>query len=183
MMSTDTVSHLRDVFLLFAIPVGGGIPAGVLLAKSRGIDWLTMTVLYFISDLLLAILFEPMMMAFVWIARHFKFLARLQEALRQSTHRTIASYGASPGPFMLVMIAFGVDPMTGRAAAMAAGHGFLAGWTIAILGDMFFFALIAISTLCLDNILGDGTWTAIIIMLVMMVVPSLVRRFKKSASS
>lgn len=179
--SIDTLSNLRDVFLLFAIPVGGGIPAGVLLAKSRNVDWLTMTALYFVSDVLLAILFEPLMMAFVWIARHIKFLARLQEALKQSTHRTIAGYGASPGPFMLVMIAFGVDPMTGRAAAMAAGHGFLAGWAIAILGDMFFFGIIAISTLCLDNILGDGTWTAIIIMVAMLAVPALVKRFKKSA--
>lgn len=179
--SIDTLSNLRDVFLLFAIPVGGGIPAGVLLAKSRNVDWLTMTALYFVSDVLLAILFEPVMMAFVWIARHIKFLARLQEALKQSTHRTIAGYGASPGPFMLVMIAFGVDPMTGRAAAMAAGHGFLAGWAIAILGDMFFFGIIAISTLCLDNILGDGTWTAIIIMVAMLAVPALVKRFKKSA--
>ena len=79
---------------------------------------------------------------------------------------------------MLVMIAFGVDPMTGRAAAKAAGHGFLAGWTVAIAGDMIFFSIVAASTLCLNSVLGDGTWTAIIIMFAMMFIPPLIRRFK-----
>lgn len=180
MFSTEFVSKLWDVFLLFAVPVGGGIPAGVLLAKSRGIDWVTMTGLYFISDLLLAILFEPMMLLFLWASRRYEFLARMGEAVKKSTSRTIAGFGAKPGPFLLVVIAFGVDPMTGRAAAMAAGHNFFSGWAIAILGDMFFFGVVAISTLCLNNILGDGTWTAIIIMVAMMGIPALVRRFKKN---
>lgn len=179
-LTIDTLSNARDVFLLFAIPIGGGIPAGVLLAKSRGIDWLTMTVLYFFSDILLAILFEPMMIAFIWISERVPFLARLREAVKQSTNRTIAGYGASPGPFLLMIIAFGVDPMTGRAAAMSAGHGFFAGWAIAIIGDMFFFALIAVSTLCLNNILGDGTWTAVIIMIAMLGIPALIKKIKKN---
>lgn len=178
-LTTNTVSNLRDVFLLFVIPVGGGIPAGVLLAKARGVDWATMSILYFISDILLAIVFEPIMLAFVWLSKRNQFLTRLSDAVKQSTNKTIAGYGSSPGPFMLVMIAFGVDPMTGRAAAKAAGHGFIAGWTIAIMGDMIFFSIIAVSTLCLNNILGDGTWTAIIIMLAMLVVPALIKRIKK----
>lgn len=179
-LTTENLSNLRDVFLLFAIPIGGGIPAGVLLAKSRGVDWAVMTGLYFISDIMLAMLFEPMMLGFIWLSERYPFLADLRENVKKSTHKTIAGFGAAPGPFMLVVIAFGVDPMTGRAAAMAAGHGFIAGWTIAILGDMFFFGLIAISTLCLNNILGDGTWTAIIIMVAMLGIPALIKKLKKN---
>ena len=171
--------NLWDVFFLFAVPVGGGFPAGVLLGKARGVDWVTMTALYFLSDICLAILFEPMMILFVWASRRLKFLARLGEILKESMSRTIAGYGATPGPFLLVVIAFGVDPMTGRAAALAAGHGFFAGWAIAIAGDMLFFAVIAISTLCLNNILGDGTWTVVIVMIAMIGIPALVRRFKR----
>lgn len=177
-LTTETISNLRDVFLLFAIPIGGGIPAGVLLADSRGVDWPTMTALYLLSDIVLAILFEPLMMGFIWLSERNLFLAKLRETFRQATSRTIAGYGASPGPFLLVVIAFGVDPMTGRTAAMAAGHGFFAGWTIAILGDMCFFSLIAISTLCLNNILGDGTWTAVIIMVAMLGIPVLIKKIK-----
>lgn len=181
-INSEIISSWRDVFLLFAIPIGGGIPAGVLLAKTRGIDWPIMTGLYFISDILLALLFEPMMMGFIWLTQRFQFFARLRDTIKKSTSRTIAGYGASPGPFLLIVIAFGVDPMTGRAAAQAAGHGFFAGWAIAILGDMFFFGLIAVSTLCLNNILGDGTWTAVIIMVAMVAIPALIKKFKPKKS-
>ncbi|MFZ3231844.1 MAG: hypothetical protein WA160_16680 [Pseudobdellovibrio sp.] len=103
-LSSEFISKLWEVFLLFSIPIGGGIPAGVLLAKSYGIDWLTMTGLYFVSDILLAILFEPIMVLFVWGCQHFEFLARLRDALKKSTSRTIAGFGAKPGPFLLVTI-------------------------------------------------------------------------------
>jgi hypothetical protein len=70
--------------------------------------------------------------------------------------------------------------MTGRAVAMAAGHHFVSGWAIAILGDMVFFTLIMVSTIWLNNLIGDGTTTAIIIMVVMMFGPGLVRKLKES---
>ena len=179
MVSNEYLTKLWDVFFLFAVPVGGGIPAGVLLAKSRGLDWVTMTALYFLSDLMLAILFEPMMMIFIRLRDRSVFLTRFSDSVKQTTARTIANYGPKPGPIMLVMIAFGVDPMTGRAAALAAGHGFYSGWAIAITGDMIFFAVLAISTLCLNSVLGDGTWTVIIIMAAMFLFPPAIRKIKQ----
>jgi hypothetical protein len=165
-----------EVFVLFSIPIGGGIPAGVVLAKSRGIDWTVMLVLYFISDVLLACLFEPFVLFMGFLGRRYRYVARFNEALKNYTNKTISKYGI--GAFSLVMVSFGVDPMTGRTAALAAGHGFISGWALAILGDMLFFALLMGSTLWLNNILGDGTWTAIIIMVAMLVVPALIRRFR-----
>ena len=116
------------VLTLFLIPVGGGIPAGVLLARARGIGWPAMELLYFISD---------------------------------------------------VLIAFGVDPMTGRTAAHAAGHGFLSGWTLAITGDMMYFTVIMVSTLWLNSVLGDGTKTMVIILIAMFAVPELIKRWRE----
>ncbi|MBC7457743.1 MAG: hypothetical protein H7235_05660 [Bdellovibrionaceae bacterium] len=172
------LSSLWDIFLLFTIPVGGGIPAGVLMAQTRNVGWVDMVAVYLLSDILLAFLFEPLMKFFIWSCQHSKFLAHVRESFKKSTGKLVAGYGAAPGPFALVLIAFGVDPMTGRAAAQAAGHGFLAGWTIAIMGDMLFFGVVAVSTICLNNFLGDGTWTAIIIMVAMLGFPALIRRFK-----
>lgn len=182
-LATGSTSTIWDVFVLFSVPIGGGMPAGVLLAKSRGMGWLAMTILYFISDVVLAMWFEPMIRLIALASRRFQFLAKMREAFKKSTDRTIARYGAKPGPVALVGIAFGVDPMTGRTAALAAGHHFILGWAFAILGDMFFFAVIAISTLCLNNILGDGTWAAIIIMVLMLGIPPLIRRFRKSKAA
>ncbi len=49
------------VLMLFLIPVGGGIPAGVLLARTRGLAWPVTAGLYLISDVLLALAFEPVL--------------------------------------------------------------------------------------------------------------------------
>ena len=90
--------------------------------------------------------------------------------------RTAAFFGgAGAGPFMLVMIAFGVDPMTGRTAAAAAGHGFVSGWAIAIAGDMLNFFVIAAATLKVSALLGDPTRTMVVVMIAMSIVPFLLR--------
>ena len=81
------------------------------------------------------------------------------------------------------MISFGVDPMTGRAAALGAGYGFIGGWLIAIAGDMIFFVILMVSTLWLNSVLGDGTWAAVIIMAVMFGVPMLWRWFRARSKS
>ena len=176
-------SNAWEVFLLFAIPIGGGIPAGVLLAKTRGLGWLAMTILYFISDVALACVFEPLMLLFIRAGKKYHLLGKVNASMKKAMDQTVSRYGVNPGPFTLVMIAFGVDPMTGRATARAAGHNFFSGWTIAILGDMLFFGIVMISTIWLNNILGDGTWTAIIIMVAMMVVPALIRKFRERKNS
>ena len=177
-LTSSFFSNAWQVFLLFAIPIGGGIPAGVVLGHSRGLSWVSLTVLYFISDVALACVLEPIMKLMVVAGKRNKVLSQINEAFKKSMNKTISKYGISPRPLTLVLIAFGVDPMTGRAAALAAGHNFFSGWTIAILGDMVFFLVIMVSTLFLNSLLGDGTWTAVIIMIAMMVGPGLVRRIR-----
>ncbi len=166
------------VLTLFLVPIGGGIPAGVLLARSRGIAWPAMEVLYLVSDVILACAFEPVMRLMIAAGRRIPRLARLTDALRRAMSRTAALYGSSGGPFTLILIAFGVDPMTGRAAAAAAGHGFLSGWALAISGDMIYFTVIMVSTLWLNSVLGDGRWTMTAMLALMIVVPLLIRRWK-----
>ncbi len=176
--SHQTWANAWEVLMLFVIPIGGGIPAGVILAQAKGFHWAEMTVLYFISDLMLACVFEPLMLLMIYVGKKHPVVAKVNEAFRASMKRTVSQYGLNPNPFMLVVISFGVDPMTGRVAAKAAGHRFFSGWAIAIVGDLFFFLLIMASTLWLNSYLGDGTLTAVIIMVGMMVVPGIVRKIK-----
>ncbi len=163
--------------MLFLIPVGGGIPAGVLLARSHGIIWPVTAGLYLISDIVLAFLFEPLLRLMIWAGRRVPFIARMVAALRLAMSRTTAHYGGA-GPFALIMIAFGVDPMTGRAAAAAAGHGFISGWAIAIAGDMLYFGVVMAATLRLNSVLGDPNRTMWIILAAMFFFPIILRRFK-----
>ena len=166
--------------MLFLIPVGGGIPAGVLLARDHHLGWPLMMGLYCVSDVILAFLFEPVLRLLVAAGRKIPALATVAEAMRRSMARTAALYGGvSAGPFTLIMIAFGVDPMTGRAAALAAGHGFVSGWAIAIAGDMIYFTVLMVLTLRLNAVLGDPNRTMAVILIGMIVVPMLVRRLKR----
>jgi hypothetical protein len=168
------------VLLLFVIPVGGGIPAGVLLARSYALPWHVTSLLYLVSDVLLALAFEPLMLVFIAASRRSPFLARLGWAFKTATLQVMAQYRGA-GPLALIAMAFGVDPMTGRAAAAASGHGFLSGWAIAIAGDMLYFWVVMAATLKTSAYLSPG-WTVFLVMLGMFLAPLAVRRIKLACS-
>jgi hypothetical protein len=172
-------SDIISVLKLFIIPVGGGIPAGVLLAKAKGVAWPVTALLYLVSDIILAVAFEPVLRLIALVSANIPFLARIGALLKAATARSVAHIsGTGAGPLALVMIAFGVDPMTGRATALAAGHGFVAGWAFAIAGDMLYFAVIALTTLRLNTYIHDPDTTMLVVLAAMFLVPVLVRRFR-----
>jgi hypothetical protein len=104
--------------------------------------------------------------------------------MKAAMARGVAHFGGTgAGPFALVMIAFGVDPMTGRASALAAGHGFLAGWAFAIAGDMLYYAVIALTTLRLNAYFRSPNTTILVVLGAMMVVPILVRSCRPRRTS
>ncbi|HJV47814.1 MAG TPA: hypothetical protein VJ549_00935 [Geothrix sp.] len=151
----------------------------MLLARAKGLPWPLTAGLYLVSDILLALAFEPILRLLIAWGRKVPSLARFGAAMKASMARSAAHFGGSgAGPFALVMIAFGVDPMTGRATALAAGHGFLAGWAFAITGDMLYYAVIALSTLGLNAYVKDPNLTVLIILGAMILVPMLVRRLR-----
>ncbi len=165
------------VLLLFLIPVGGGIPAGVLLAQAKGLRWETAAGLYAISDLVLALVFESLLVGFAALARRRPPMARYGAAVKAVMAQNVAMVGGTgAGPLRVVLVAFGVEPMTGRTAALLAGYGPLPSWTLAILGDMGYYALIALSTLGLNAWLKHPKLTAWIILGAMFFWPMLSRR-------
>ncbi|GFO54386.1 hypothetical protein GMSM_13930 [Geomonas sp. Red276] len=175
----QSASAVVSIFKLFLLPVGGGIPAGVLLAKTKGVAWPLTSLLYLVSDLVLAVAFEPLLKLMVALGGIIPLVRKFALALKATTARSVAHFGGTTtGPLGLVMVAFGVDPMTGRASALAAGHGFVTGWAIAIAGDMLYFGVIAVTTLRLNSYIRDPNITMIIVLAAMFFVPVLVRRFR-----
>ncbi len=170
------------VLLLFLVPIGGGIPAGVLMAHARGFSWPSVMGLYFVSDVILAFLFEPPLRLLIAVGRVVPIVGRLARWVRTAVRNTAAQYGNAAGPLALILVSFGVDPMTGRAAAAAAGHGFLPGWAIAVTGDMFYFALLMVSTLWIGSALGNDRLTIGIMLVVMFVLPALLRRWRGTSA-
>jgi hypothetical protein len=179
--SGHAASAQLSVLKLFLIPVGGGIPAGVLLAQAKGVAWPVTTGLYLVSDVVLAVAFEPILRLLAWFGGKVPFLARFSAVLKSASARSAAHFsGTGAGPLALIMVAFGVDPMTGRTAALAAGHGFLAGWAFAIAGDMLYYGVIAVTTLRLNRYFRDPNTTMLIVLGAMFIVPLLVRRFRSA---
>lgn len=170
------VADMLSVLKLFIIPVGGGIPAGVMLAQTKGLAWPVTALLYLVSDIILAFLFEPVLRVLAFICSKIPFLSRVAAAMKAATARSVHHMsGTGAGPIGLIMISFGVDPMTGRASAHAAGHGFLAGWVFAIAGDMLYFVVIAVSTLKLNTVIKDPNMTSLIILIAMFSIPSIIK--------
>lgn len=169
--------------MLFLIPVGGGIPGGVLLAKAKNIPWPFMMVIYFVSDVILAFAFEPLMKILIFIGKQIPIVMRIIEFFRQSTKKSAARYGGHPSVLKLIGVSFVIDPMTGRAAAHMAGHGFVGGWLIAIAGDMIYFSIVMVSTLWMRSVLGDGTAAMLVILVLMIGIPAIVKKIRGDKSS
>jgi hypothetical protein len=167
---------MLSVLMLFLIPLGGGIPAGVLLAQTKGLAWPVTAGLYLVSDVVLALAFEPVLQLLVWLGEKVQFLARFSARMKAAMERGTAHFkGTGAGPITLVMVSFGADPMTGRASALAAGHGFLMGWAFAIAGDMLYYAVIAVTTLRLNRYFFDPNIAEWIVLSAMVAVPVIFR--------
>jgi hypothetical protein len=164
-------------FLLFLIPIGGGIPSGVLIGRDAGVSPIVLALLYLVSDVFLAVTHEPVLI-------FFRYLGRIVPVLGQRMTALMAQSGlrdSGPrGPLGLILLSFTVDPITGRATAAAAGHGFIPGWTFAIVGDMFYFGVLMASTIWLSDVLGDERRTVGAVLLGMWLMPMLIRRWRAS---
>ena len=178
-MTQQDLTNAIEIFGLFIIPIGGGIPAGVILAKTRGVLWPITTLIYLCSDILLAFVFEQILLYFIRKSKDSEFLRTFGKAYKEQLDKVGVKLGLKPTPLSFIILSFGADPMTSRTLSRSAGHGAVAGWTFAICGDMIFFALIMVSTLLLNDILGDGTWAAVIVTGLIIVGSVAHHRFKQ----
>jgi hypothetical protein len=169
------------VLLLFCIPGGVGIPPGVLLGDRDGLGPLAMTALYFASDVVLAaLLFEPGLRLLALASARMAALDRAGRLLLVAVSRTMPA-GNLTGPVGVMLTAFGAGLAVGRAIAAAAGYGLVRAWLLGIAGDMLYFALGMASTLWFQGMLGDPRMAVLAALVVMLVVPLVLRRVRRSA--
>jgi len=167
------------VFLIFVLPTIVGIPLGVIMARDAALPPLLTVGLYFASDLVLAVTAEPMLAVVRWVGRHVELLDRLGKKLSRFTETTGLQEGGVRGPLGLILVSFTVNPLAGRAAAAAAGHGFFSGWALAIIGDMIYFGLIMVSTLWISSIFGNDRLAIGIVLIVAFLAPIVLRRMRR----
>ncbi len=169
------------VFLIFVLPTVVGIPLGVIMGRDAGLSPLIMAGLYFASDLVLAVTAEPMLAVLRWVGRRVPFLNGLGSRLARLTETTGLQEGGLRGPLGLILVSFTVNPLAGRAAAAAAGHGFFSGWALAIIGDMIYFALIMASTLWISSVFGNDRLAIGVVLIVAFLAPIVLRRLRRGS--
>jgi hypothetical protein len=169
---------ILGVFLLFCLPIGGGIPLGVIMARDAGLSPALTAALYCASDVVLAFTTEPMLALLRWLSRRIAFLARIGQVFGRLTGSAGLQDGGVRGPLGLILLAFSVSPTTGRAAAAAAGHGFVSGWTLAIIGDMVYFGVLMVTTLWVSSVFGDDRLTIGGVLIGTWILPLVIRRLR-----
>lgn len=177
-------SHgLLFTFLLFVIPTGAGIPAGVLLGQRLGLGIGSMSGLYLGSGLLRAALFEPLLR---WVAQRRREGGRFSQ-LSDSTRILLARHEwlsrAMRGAWAPLIVGYNLDPMAGRVAAAAVGMGWLRGWTLALIADFAYFISTAVPTLWLQRLVGNEWLTLLVVMVLSAAIPMLWRRLRPSTST
>src|SRR5712691_12556474 len=169
------------VFLVFVLPTVVGIPLGVIMARDAALSPLLTAGLYFASDLVLAVAAAPMLAVLRWVGRRVPILNSLGQKLGRLTETTGLQEGGVRGPLGLILVSFTVNPLAGRAAAAAAGHGFFSGWALAIIGDMIYFALIMASTLWISSVFGNDRLAIGIVLIVAFLAPIVLRRLRRGS--
>ena len=175
---SSTLTQYWEVLAVFLIPFGGGIPAGVVVAKNFGIEWPITAAIYLISDCILACVFEVLLKYFTGLSYRSAYWGRVRVAMKMSLDYIVKMFGIRPTPFNLIVLSVGTDPMTGRMISKLVGHGFFSGWTLAIMGDMVFYFIVMASTLWLNQVLGSGTQAAIIMTVAILAIPPLIQRLR-----
>jgi hypothetical protein len=170
------------VFLIFVTQIGAGIPLGVIMARNAGLPVALTAGLYLASDVVLALTMEPILRALRWLGKRVEFIGRLGDRLSRFSGAAGLKSDGVRGPLGLILFSFAISPTAGRAASEAAGHGFVAGWTLAIIGDMAYFGLIMASTLWVSSVFGDDRVTIGAVLLGTWFLPMLIRRLRRSSA-
>jgi hypothetical protein len=168
-------------FLLFLIPIGGGIPLGVIMGTDAGVSPPMLALMYFVSDIFMAVTHEPFFWLLAWLANIFPALGKVRDFFAKASGAAGLKDEGGHGPLGLVLFSFTVDPVSARGAAAAAGHGFLAGWAFSIAGDMLYFGVLMAATLWLRDLFGDERSTIGVTLLTVWGISWFIRRRQKQA--
>src|SRR5690242_17314226 len=169
-------SGALGVFLVFATQIGAGIPIGVIMGRDSGLNVLEIAALYLLSDVLLAVTCEPVLLVLRWLGRRVDWLAALGGRMMRLSGATGLSTGRVRGPLGIVLFSFVFAPAPARAVSEAAGHGPISGWTLAIIGDMVYFGVIMASTLLVIQQFGDSRLAIAPVVIGAWLLPMLVQR-------
>ena len=123
------------------------------MARDSGLNPFQTAGLYLASDVLLAVVCEPLLILLRWESRRVVWLAELGARLKHMSTTTGFRSGRVRGPLGLVLFSFVIGPAPARALSETAGYRPISGWALAIVGDMLYFGLGMAATLTMAGVL------------------------------
>jgi len=171
------------VFALFWMPVGPGIPAGVLLAQHLRVAPVVTFGLYALSDLLAMIILHPLYSLLRAQGRRNATVRKIGQRVlrvamigtRRPTAEEVRAGRLGPALFRIATVGFGVDIYTAGALATGLPIPRLPGWAAALAGDLVWFALLLGSSVAAAQVF-DERGVMVVVLVVTVLGPWLARR-------
>jgi hypothetical protein len=164
------------VLLLFLDPVGPGVVAGILVARSQGLSPTATIGIYAVSDAIAAVPLET----FIQWLHHRAVRSPIGEKL-------ISGFGELDPisevvghrigrPASLISLSFIINIIVARIVSIGYGIPILVAWTLIILGDVLYFTILYLASASLAAFLTDNRVVFVFTLVLGFGLPILIRR-------
>lgn len=171
------------VFLIFLLPWGPGAPAGIVLARREGLPPLLIVALYILSDIVTAIILEPLVQLLRARGSRSAIGRRILEGVSRLGTITQVSSGRFGLPLGLFTFTFATDFFTASIASTGLPMRRLVAWICIIAGDVTWFLIILLAAFGIAAFLSDDRLLFIGTLLIGFALPPLLRRLLGQRSS
>jgi hypothetical protein len=164
------------VFLIFLLPWGPGAPAGIVLARREGLSPLLILGLYALSDVVTAVVLEPIVHLIRQYGGRTGLGRRLLSGLARVGTVTRLTSGRLGLPLGLATFTFVTDFFTASITSTALPLGRILAWACIIIGDVAWFVIILLASLGIAAFLSDDRLLFAATLVIGLALPPLVRR-------
>lgn len=171
------------VFVIFLLPWGPGAPAGILLARKEGMSPALMIVLYVLSDVVTAILLEPLIRLLRSRGDRSLIGRKILATFNRLGSVTRLSSGRLGLPFGLFTFTFATDFFSASVVSTGIPLGRLVAWTCIIAGDVLWFLIILLAMLGIAAFLPDDRVLFIATMVLGFALPPLLRKILRQGQT
>ncbi len=164
------------VFFVFLSPVSPGVVAGIVLAREAGLSAPVTVGLYVLSDVVAAIVLEPVLRRLRRWAETTPLGRRALGSFERVGSTTQIVTGRFGLPLGVLICSFATDFLTAAIISTGLRMSRLLAWTCIIAGDVGWFLLLFLASLGIATVLSDNRFLFVATLLLGFGLPYLTRR-------
>jgi hypothetical protein len=164
------------VFLIFLSPFGPGAVAGIILARSDGLPSGETIGLYVLSDVVTAVILEPLVKRFRRWAQRSSVGQKILASFSRVASLTQIAGGRYGLPIGLFICTFATDFFTAAIISTGLAMSRLLAWTCIIAGDVLWFLIIFFASIGIASFLSDNRILFVVTLVIGFGLPYVIRR-------